>query len=95
MLPQPPRAKPAISMFKERNLPRTRRPLHWVAAALAAPEPCALTFSIQDVVSREHDAAAHDVTFEAARTESVADPAAVKDLTIVCERGENKKKAIG
>lgn len=62
---------------------------------LVAPEPCALTFSIQDVVSGEHDAAAHDVTFEAARTESVADPAAVKDLPVVCKRGENEKEAIG
>lgn len=52
---------------------------------IVAPEPSALTFSIQDVVSWEHDAAAHDVTFEAARTKRVADPAAVKDLTVVCQ----------
>lgn len=60
-----------------------------------APEPWALTFSIQDVVSWEHDAAAHDVTFEAARTKSVSDAAAVKDLAIVCRsRGARRKVLI-
>lgn len=58
---------------------------------IAPPEPSALapTFSIQDVVSWEHDAAAHDVAFEAARTKSVSDPAAMKDLPIICQRGGN------
>lgn len=46
-----------------------------------------LTFSIQDVVSWEHDATAHDVPFEAAGTKSISDPAAVENLPIVCETG--------
>lgn len=45
-----------------------------------------LTFPFQDVVSWEHDAAAHDVTFEAARTKSISDPAAVEDLPVIYER---------
>lgn len=45
-----------------------------------------LTFPVQDVVSWEHDAAAHDVAFEAARTKSISDSAAVKDLSIIYER---------
>lgn len=46
-----------------------------------------LTFSVQGVVSWEHDATAHDVPFEAARTKSISDPTAVEDLPIVCQTG--------
>lgn len=55
-------------------------------SVIVAPEPGALTFSIQDVVSWEHDATAHDVTFETARTKRISDPAAMKDLPIICQR---------
>lgn len=48
-----------------------------------------LTFSVRGVVSWEHDATAHDIPFEAARTKSISDPAAVEDLPIVCQT-ENK-----
>lgn len=52
--------------------------------AISAPASCALTFSFQDVVPREHDATAHDVTFEATRAKSISNPAAMEDLTIIC-----------
>lgn len=58
---------------------------------MVAPEPWALTFSIQNVVSWEHDAAAHYVTFETARSKSVSNPTAMEDLTIVCQRGGARK----
>lgn len=61
---------------------------------MVAPEPWALTLSIQDVVSWEHDAAAHYVTFEAARAKSVSNPTAMEDLTIVCQRGGGRKNIL-
>ena len=61
---------------------------------IAAPEPSALTFFVQDVVSWEHDATAHNVAFQAARTESVSDPAAVEDLAIVYQRRKKDSKAL-
>lgn len=83
MLPQPPYAKTTISRFKSET---SHGHTSVSDGVIVAPEPSALTVSVQDVVPREHDAAAHDVTLEAARTKSVSNPAAVEDLAIICQR---------
>lgn len=61
-------------------------------SVIVPTKPSALTFSVQDVVSWEHDATAHDVAFEAPGTESVSNPTAMKDLPIICERGGVRRK---
>lgn len=55
------------------------------------PRNWALTFSIQDIVSWEHDTAAHDVSLKATWTKSISNPTAMEDLPIIYQREWLKK----
>lgn len=45
-----------------------------------------LTSTIETVVTWEHDPAAHDVPFKAARSKRVPDPAALEQLSIIYKK---------
>lgn len=52
------------------------------------------TSSVQAVVAWKHDPTAHDIPFKAARAKRVPDPAALEQLSIICEEQQGRRSVL-